>query len=658
VFWCVLAGPSWADELQLLPDELDDGPTNQLLTRHLQQQADLALAKRKTAYEEIRTADDARAYQNRVRDLLLAQLGPLPDRTPLAARVVGTLKGDGYRAEKLIFESQPRHHVTAILFLPTQSKPPFPAVLIPCGHSSDGKASQQRMCILLAKNGIAAMSYDPIGQGERHQLLDEQGKPRLKITDEHTLLGATSILVGRNTATYRIWDGIRAIDYLTGRDDIDKEKIGVTGCSGGGTLTSYLMALDDRVACAAPSCYITSFPRLLATIGPQDAEQNIHAQIALGIDHADYLHLRAPRPTLILASTRDFFDIEGTWHTFREAKRFYTRLGYPERVSLVETDAQHGFPKAQREAMASWMSRWLLGRDQVIAETDFRTHSAAEMRCTPRGEVLFLEGARSVVDLNIELAEKFKPQRADWWREGNQSNALAEVRRLTGIRPLEDLPRLRVRKAGKIDREAYAIEKLVLEAEGRVPLPALLFHPSEATGRKVLYLHGLGKHMDAPKGGPIDELVRAGNLVLSVDLAGCGETGTSSPTILGAQWKDVFISYLLGRPLVGIRAEDTLIAAKYLSELTWNEEGSRKLRLVAAQAAGPPALHAVALEGALFDELELRDSPPKWSEYLHDPALPGQMVNVVHGALAAYDLSDLIDSMTAKRIKVIQTPSR
>jgi dienelactone hydrolase len=657
LLWCVLAGHSWADEVQVLPDELEGGPTNQLLTRHLQQLADVAFARRKVAYEAIKSADDAVAYQKRVRNLLLAQLGPLPERTPLEARIVGSLKGDGYRAEKLIFESQPRHHVTAVLFLPTQGEPPYPAVLIPCGHSSDGKASQQRMCILLANSGIAAMSYDPIGQGERHQLLDEQGKPRLKITDEHTLLGATSILVGRNTATYRVWDGIRAIDYLVSRDDIDEEKIGVTGCSGGGTLTSYLMALDDRVACAAPSCYITSFPRLLATIGPQDAEQNIHAQIALGIDHADYLHLRAPRPTLILASTRDFFDIEGTWHSYREAKRFYTRLGYPERVSLVETDAQHGFPKQQREAMASWMSRWLLGRDQVVTETDFATHSAAEMQCTPRGEVLFIDGARSVVDLNLELAEKLKLQRAEWWREENRQNALAEVRRLTGVRPLEALPPVRVREAGTVDREGYSIVKLVLEAEGRVPLPALLFRPAKATGHKVLYLHGLGKHVDAGKGGPIEELVRGGNLVLTVDLAGCGETGTSEATMLGANWNDVFISYLLGRPLVGIRAEDTLIAARYLSELPWNEEDSRRLRLVAIQAAGPPALHAVALEGAMFDELELRDLPPQWSEYLRDPTLAGQMVSVVHGALAVYDFSDLIDSLDTKKFKVVQDPA-
>ena len=96
------------------------------------------------------------------------------------------------------------------------------------------------------------------------------------------------MLVGRSTASYRIWDGIRSLDYLATRPEIDAKKLGCTGCSGGGTLTSYLMALDDRIVAAAPSCYITSLERLFATIGPQDAEQNITGQVAFGMDHADY----------------------------------------------------------------------------------------------------------------------------------------------------------------------------------------------------------------------------------------------------------------------------------------------------------------------------------------------------------------------------------
>ena len=626
-----------ADELNVLPDRLEDGPTKQMLTRYLHAQTESAFARRKARFAEINSIDDVRKYQQETRALLLEQLGPFPERTPLNATTVGKIEGDGYVMERVIFESQPRHYVTAILFLPTSSKPPYPGVVIPCGHSGSGKAAQQQIAIGLAKAGIAALSYDPIGQGERYQMLDDEGKPRFKPTDEHTLLGATSILVGRNTATYRIWDGMRAIDYLSQRKEIDPEKIGVTGCSGGGTLTSYLMALDERVACAAPSCYLTSFPRLLETIGPQDAEQNIYAQIALGIDHADYIHLRAPKPTLILASTRDFFDIEGTWDSFREAKQLYTGLGFAERVSLVETDAKHGYPRLQREAMVRWMSRWLLDKDEDIAEPEFETHSLENVQCTPRGQVMLLDDARSVMDLNVEFAESCVAQRENLWRQGNRDNALAKVREIAGIRELDALPVAKVRPAGKLERNGYAIEKIVIVPEDGIALPALLFRPEKETGKPYLYLHGLGKNSLAKSGGPLEKLALGGNTVLTVDLRGTGETGPDQESLLGANWKDIFISYLLGRSLLTMRSEDTLVCARYLSELT----GGGKINLVAVGAAGPPAMHAAALEGDLFVSAEFTDSLTSWAEYLRTPEARGQMVNVVHGALQYYDLLDL-----------------
>src|SRR5207237_3992482 len=153
---------------------------------------------------------------------------------------------------------------------------------------------------LLAKNGLAVLSYDPIGQGERVQLLDRMGKPAVKgSTTEHTLTGIGALLVGRETASYRVWDGIRSLDYLTSRSEIDPKRLGCTGNSGGGTMTAYLMALDERIVAAVPSCYITSLERLFATIGPQDAEQNITGQVAFGMEHADYLTMRAQQATLM-----------------------------------------------------------------------------------------------------------------------------------------------------------------------------------------------------------------------------------------------------------------------------------------------------------------------------------------------------------------------
>jgi dienelactone hydrolase len=359
-------------------------------------------------------------------------LGELPERTPLNPRVVGREGRDGYRIEKVIYESRPGHHVTATLYLP-EGPAPSPGVLMPIGHSIEGKAAEyvQRGAILLARHGLAVLAYDPIGQGERRQLLDERGRPVLSgSTTEHTMAGVGALLVGRSTASYRVWDGMRSLDYLAGRPEIDPRRLGCTGCSGGGTETAYLMALDDRVAVAAPSCYITSLERLFETIGPQDAEQNLTGQVAFGLEHADYITLRAPSPTLLCAATRDFFDIQGTWTSFREAKRAYGLLGHGERVDLFESDTTHGFPRPQREAVVRWMRRWLLKIDDAPEEQDVAIASEADLRCTRTGQVLTEFDGRSVFDLTAERARELATVRAEARADRRREGFLEEVGRL------------------------------------------------------------------------------------------------------------------------------------------------------------------------------------------------------------------------------------
>ena len=620
------------EKLDVLPTESEWGPTKQMLSKYLKHRAYEALTLRREGYEKIKTLEQVEAYQRELRTTFVEHLGGFPGRTPLNAQVVGTIKGKGYRLEKLIYESQPRHFVTAVLFLP-ESKPPYPGVLVPCGHSRSGKAAQQRICILLAKNGIAALSYDPIGQGERSQLLDADGKQRFRATSEHNVLGKGSVPLGRNIATFRIWDGMRSIDYLTSREEIDANRIGVTGCSGGGTLTSYLMALDERVSCAAPSCYITSFRRLLDTIGPQDAEQNIHGQLRFGMDHADYLMMRAPKPTLILASTHDVFDIDGTWDSFRQAKRWYARLGFAERVSLVETDAKHGYPKLQREAMVRWMRRFLLGIDEPVTEQDSPIHEESEVQCTPDGQVLLMDGSRSVIDLNVAYSEQLAVQRARHWKGENRRQTLEQIRRLACVRRLDEIPPAKTTRHGTVQRDGYRINKLVLELEPGIQLPGLSFVPTDANGRRCLYLHGEGKHVVASQDGPIDKLVRQGTHVLAVDLRGIGETSTTV--------RDVMISYLLDRSLVGMRVEDLLAAARALSE--WdNAKRSSEVDLVATGTAAVAAIHAAALESHLFASLKIDAPPPPWSDVVRDPTT-GRFGDTVHGALHVYDLPDLLE---------------
>jgi cephalosporin-C deacetylase-like acetyl esterase len=249
----VAAPVAASDDLTVLKTGRDNPPPRMLRARLLAEAQKLFDARRATV-ATLKMPDDVQKRQKELRAKFVAALGGFPEKTPLNARVVGTDQRDGYRLERVVYESRPDHHVTANLYLP-DGKGPFPAVLMPIGHSAEGKAdgSVQRGAILLARNGLAALAYDPIGQGERRQLLDDHGRPAIpSSTSEHTMAGVGALLVGRNTASYRVWDGIRSLDYLTSRPDIDAPRLGCTGCSGGGTLTAYLMALDDRVAVAAP----------------------------------------------------------------------------------------------------------------------------------------------------------------------------------------------------------------------------------------------------------------------------------------------------------------------------------------------------------------------------------------------------------------------
>ena len=159
-------------------------------------------------------------------------------RTPLNARVVGEVRAPGYRIEKVVFESLPGIHVTALVYLPDGPAARRPAVLVACGHSPDGKAfrNYQEICVRLARRGYVALCWDPIGQGERSQFWDaSRGRSRLDlICGEHAVLGNLACLAGANLSRWMIWDGIRAVDYLLTRRDVDPKRLAITGTSGGG----------------------------------------------------------------------------------------------------------------------------------------------------------------------------------------------------------------------------------------------------------------------------------------------------------------------------------------------------------------------------------------------------------------------------------------
>ncbi|MCX6637095.1 MAG: acetylxylan esterase, partial [Acidobacteria bacterium] len=332
----LVAGIQAADPLEVTSGLKD------MVDRRLTGVAMKMLEERARTVASIRTPAEVTRRQEHIRERMLAALGGFPERTPLNARTSGVLERDGYRVEKLIFESLPNFPVTANVFVPKAGTPPYPAVLGVAGHSNNGKASElyQRVWISLARRGILVIAWDPPGQGERSEYLDPAtGKSHVAVgTPQHIMAGIQCLLTGTNFARYEIWDGIRAFDYLLTRPDVDPARIGVAGNSGGGTQSAYLAVFEPRLAAAAPSCYITSWAKLWTEPGPQDAEQVFAGFLKDGLDFGDFLIAFAPKPLQMATAIHDFFPIDGARATFAEARRIYELADAPGRVGYFEYD--------------------------------------------------------------------------------------------------------------------------------------------------------------------------------------------------------------------------------------------------------------------------------------------------------------------------------
>ncbi len=316
-----------ADAFQVLAQTFPMGPH---ITPYLRYQAEQAWEQdkeRQAAWAGIHTEKELLAVQDELRKKLLQMIGGLPaKKTDLRPRITGKVEMDGFSIEKLIFESLPGVYVTALVYIPSDHSKKSPAVLVPAGHAPNGKIYYQELCQRLAKRGYVVLAWDPVGQGERSQFWDAQAaKSRYNlICAEHAILGNLAYLAGANLARWEIWDGIRAVDYLLTRPEVDPERISIVGTSGGGFQAAHIAALDKRIKVVVPSCYITALPmrifnRIFAD-PDSDPEQDLFGMISNGVDHAGLLVLMYPRPVLVAAAVLDFFPIEGTHRTFREVR--------------------------------------------------------------------------------------------------------------------------------------------------------------------------------------------------------------------------------------------------------------------------------------------------------------------------------------------------
>lgn len=620
--------------------------------RHLHQMADGYLAQRIAEVENCEQGPAWQARKKKIRENLLVSIGGLPAKTPLPARTVATLDRPAFTVEKIIYESLPRFYVTACLFLPKNRTGPAPAVIYCSGHADAAFRSPvyQRVIINLVEKGFAVLAFDPIGQGERYQYLDEKGQPDLGgPTTEHSYAGLQSLIIGESVARYMIHDGIRAVDYLLTRPEVDPHRIGITGRSGGGTQSAYIAAFDDRIHAVAPENYITTFRRIWAAIGPQDAEQNFLSAHKLGLDHGDLLSVRAPKPALMLTTTRDYFSIQGARETYREVKGIYRLYGAESEFGFAEDDYQHGSTAANREAMNAFFQR-ALSQPGDPTDRDVELFDPEELQVTETGQVVSALNSRTVFDLNQEHSRPIPKYNL---QDPYHRLALkTKIREITGIEPPP--PYQTAVFTGRMQREDYTIEKYFLEFEdGHYPIPFLLVaQPSESRRPLVVYLHSEGKEAALQPGGEIEQLVRAGYEVLAPDLLNVGELAATSfrgdSHIEGVSFNLILGSSLVGKSLPALQTEDLMAIMDFIGRE--RGEGASEITVLADGQYALPVAHYAAL-GSPFAQTVLRRPPAAWRDLLRtERYLPELAYTVVPGALPYYDWPDLLALGASDRI--------
>jgi cephalosporin-C deacetylase-like acetyl esterase len=594
----------------------------------------------------IKTRAEAEKRQQVVREKLLRLIGGLPSvHGPLNARSVGVIRHDDYRIEKIVYESLPGFYVTANVYVPAGSGP-FPAVLIPMGHYATGKEGDRQIPVGLARKGFIAMPYDPIGQGERLQYYDaDTGRSKVGGgTDEHSHANGQTLLIGDSVARYRIWDGIRGIDYLVSRKDVDAERIGCMGCSGGGTLTSYISALDSRVKVAVPACYITSWLALLEERGPQDGEQVFPGFLAEGLDFPDFIESFAPKPWLIESTKEDFFPLEGARQTYQEAKRFYALFGAEDNVQWFVGPGGHGVPPVSREALFAFFIKWLKNGQGDPKDQPVPLDPADDILVTETGQVADSLAGETVYTLNKKRAKEMIPPR----QNESVSKLVADIRQLTAmtIQPGGTPPEVKVQSS--TPHPGYKMDVVSYQSEPGITIRGVLLTPDGA-GKKpaVLVVDSRRKERDSR----LDNWATRGYVVLAISTRGVAESPPPPRRneFLG-DYSAAARAYVMGKTLVGMRADDIIRGIDYLASRA--DVDGTKIGGFGEGAQAVALVHAAVVDKRIA-RLILQNAMASYRAAVDHPVYRGLYDVMVPGVVRKYDMNDLLAALAPRTVTVI-----
>ncbi|MEK6478282.1 acetylxylan esterase [Catalinimonas sp. 4WD22] len=642
------------EDLSLLNFYQYYGDQSNALYKEMVDEASAMLEQRAKHIAGLKTEKAWKQRQTEVREKLMKIVGPFPEKTPLNPQVTETLVKDGVKLEKLVYESQPGFYVTAALFMPENLEGKAPSVIYCSGHTALGFRSDtyQHKILNLVNKGFIVLAFDPLGQGERMQYPEADGEES-KIggpTKEHGYAGAQCFISGSSLAKYMIWDGIRSVDYLLTRPEVDPQRIGMTGRSGGGTQTAYIAAFDDRIYAAATEAYITSLDILLKTKGPQDAEQNFMYFIEQGLDLADLLEVRAPKPAMIISTTRDFFSIEGARRAYDEVQQAYKAFEAEQNIAMSEDDHVHGSTQKNREAMYAFFQRHLQNPGSAKDE-DVPLFTLEELQVTSTGQVATALDSKNVFELNREASEKKKAKVKQQRASLQPEKIIQEATSLSGYEAPQSATE--VHFAGQYQREGYKVQKYLMIGEEHVN-PYLLFVPDAGQSKQVvLYFHPEGKASQAGKGEEIERLVKQGFTVLAADVLGAGELGPGylkgDAYIEGVSYNQWFASILVNQSIVARQAADMVRMVKHIKE----EGDEAEITAIAHSTLTPALLHAATFEPAI-DRIALVEPLLSYASLVeHENYDPEWVPGSVAGALNGYDLVDLAATIAPRKLLIV-----
>jgi cephalosporin-C deacetylase-like acetyl esterase len=523
------------------------------------------------------------------------------------------------------------------------------------GHGPWGKAEAFGFASNLARDGIAVLAYDPLGAGERLQAMNPATGKSWAGPDEHSQAQIPISLIGDHVSRYMIWDAMRGIDYLGTRPEIDSKNIGSFGCSGGGTLSAYLTALDERVKAGVVACYLTSYETLLKTIGPQDGEQVIPDFIKDGLDFPDLIELAAPRAYAMVSTSEDMFPFDGARASYDEAERFYSLLAAGDNLQWLTGPGGHGAIRPLAPKIVSFFHHSLLHSDSPPPQpVTLQPPSRELLQCTSTGQVTTALQGRTIYQINRERVRQATPSKTPISLSAElhtlQQRLRQEIPAATGMdATAQALPVITVTQTEQ--RSGYRLETAIFHSRTGMQLPAKIALP-EVRGQSPALLMTSSQTIETltAAGSDFDRAAQAAKVVLAITPLPWPPSPDAMRPTMGTMLPWISRAFLVGKTFVGMRAEDVLAATEWLA--TQPEVDSRQIIAYGEGASGVVLLHAAALDQRIRD-ITIEHTLISYASVVAADVHRNVAESVVPGVLMHYDFDDLMIAIAPRRIHVL-----